>query len=205
MHRALDLRAGESADGAALVLGERRFLARFTLRGHVDADAVRRATGVPLPAQANTVASGNNLAAMWLGPDEWLIVGPPNSQGAVGACLAEALAGARCAIVDVTDGFTALRIGGPMAPDLLAMGCPLDLHPRVFGPNRCARSHLARTQVIVHRIEEPAGFDVHVERSQADYLWTWLGTAGAPYGVAVAPQDPAPSWRRPARRQGARA
>ncbi len=164
------------------------------MRGQSIETKVKNAVGVVLPSAHNTTASGNNLTALWLGPDEWLIVGPADTEQA----LTDALQGAASAIIDVSEGRTVIRLAGPMARDVLAMGCPLDLHPTVFSAGQCAQSHIARTTIILHQVDDGPTYDIYVERSQADYLWTWLEQAGAPYGVAVVaePQGTS-SWRRP--------
>ena len=200
-HRALESRVGDGADGAALALAERRFLAKVNVRGEAAPAAVERAVGAAPPAEPDTVAAGAGLHILWLGPAEWLVVGPPGAEKAIEDRLVEALSGASAAVVDVTEGRSTIRVSGPMARDVLSMGCPLDLHPRVFGAGRCAQSLIARAPVVLHLVDGAAAFDVHVERSQTDYLWTWFETAGAPYGVAVAPEPEAPPWRPPARRR----
>lgn len=200
-HRGLAAAAGAGAEGRALLLAERRFLAKVNLRGRIASEAVAAALGTGLPQEPNNSESGNGLLALWLGPDEWLIVGPPGAEAAIAACLGEALTAGDGAAVDVTEGRTTIRLAGPMARDVLAMGCPLDLHPSVFAPGRCAQSFLARSTVILHQVSDGV-FDLYVERSQADYLWTWLETAAAPYGWAVAPEPETPAtWRRPAKRR----
>ena len=200
-HRALDAQVCDSTDDAALVLTERRFLAKVNIRGKADSDTVKAAIGVALPSEANTVAEGNNLCALWLGPSEWLVVGPPNAEMNIEESLNEVLAGASVGIVDVTEGRTTLRVSGPMARDVIAMGCPLDLHPRVFDAGQCAQSFISRSPILIHQVDDAPNFDIHIERSQSDYLWTWLEIGGAPYGVAVAAEPETTNWRRPARRK----
>ena len=75
------------------------------------------------------------------------------------------------AITDVTDGRVAFRLAGPSAREVLAKGCPLDLHPRAFAPGRCAQSLLAKASVLIHLVddgpERGPSFDVYVARSFA--------------------------------------
>lgn len=201
-HVGLEARVSDDTAEAGLVLAERRFLAKIDIRGEADGAAVEQAIGVGLPSQPNTVASGHHLDALWLGPQEWLVVGPPDVELGLYAALVEALAGASVGIVDVTEGRTVIRLSGPMARDVLSMGCPLDLHPRVFGPGRCAQSFLARSTIILHQVDEAPVYDLFVERSQSDYLWHWLETAGAPYGVEVGREPETSPWRRPPRHHG---
>ena len=199
--RALDTRVAADTSGVGLVLSERRFLAKVNLRGKADSAAVKAAVGVDLPSAPNTVAEGNNITALWLGPAEWLLVGPAGAEKAIAEALAEGLEGASVGVVDVTEGRTTIRLAGPMARDVLSMGCPLDLHPRVFGAGRCAQSFIVRSTVILHQVDDAPVYDVFVERSQSDYLFHWFETSGAPYGVAVAEEPATGAWRRPPRRK----
>ena len=199
--RALEARSGADTSGAGLVLAERPYLAKINLRGKAASAAVKAAVGVELPAEPNMVAEGNNIAVLWLGPAEWLLIGPVGAEKAIADALEEGLAGASVGIVDVTEGRTTIRVAGPMARDVLSMGCPLDLHPRVFGAGRCAQSFIVRSTVILHQVDDAPVYDVFVERSQSDYLFQWFETSGAPYGVAIAAETPTGSWRRPARRK----
>lgn len=199
--RALDARVAHDTLAAGLVLSERRFLAKINLRGRIDSAAVKAAVGVELPTEPNTVTEGNNIAALWLGPSEWLLVGPGEAEKAINDALVEGLEGMSAGIVDVTEGRTVIRVAGPMARDVLSMGCPLDLHPRVFGAGRCAQSFIVRSTVILHQVDDAPVYDVFVERSQSDYLFHWFETSGAPYGVAIAAEPEGSSWRRPPRRK----
>jgi sarcosine oxidase subunit gamma len=88
-------------------------------------------------------------------------------------------------VVDVSDSRAVITLSGPRALDVLAKGCPLDLHPRVFSPGRCAQSLLAKAHVLLHRVDDAPTFEIYVHRSFADYLWTWLEDAAAEYGMAV--------------------
>ena len=89
-------------------------------------------------------------------------------------------------VTDVSAQRTTLLVTGPRAHDLLAHGCPLDLHPRTFGPGRCAQTTLGRTQIVLVARDEPrAGFWVLVRSSFAGYLTDWLLDAATEY-VATA-------------------
>ncbi|MEM7122012.1 MAG: sarcosine oxidase subunit gamma family protein [Pseudomonadota bacterium] len=200
-HLGLDARVVAEPGEARLWLTERRYLTKINVRGQAIEKEVKKATGLDLPLTPNTTSQGNGLTGLWLGPDEWLIVGPPGAERA----LVEALDGAARAVIDVSEGRTVIRLAGPMARDVLAMGCPLDLHPSVFTAGQCAQSHLARTTIILDQVDNAPVYDVYVERSQADYLWTWFERAGEAYGVAIVAEPPvAASWRRPAKRKAAK-
>jgi sarcosine oxidase, subunit gamma len=172
-------------------LCERR-LGKIELRGdpgdRVFMAAVGRAIDLLLPGEPNTTATRGELTALWLGPDAWLLTCPPDEAASHIGSLRDALSDVHAAITDVSDGRVALRLGGPSARDVLAKGCPLDLHPRAFAAGRCAQSLLAKASVLIHLLADDARgptFDVYVARSFAHYLFAWLEDAGREYGVQV--------------------
>ncbi|MET7572127.1 sarcosine oxidase subunit gamma family protein [Streptomyces sp. NPDC005492] len=173
------------SSGGAVRLAELPFLAQVNVRldpKGAAADAVGLALGLSLPLEPNTVVRSGELTALWLGPDEWLLVGPPDSQGEWENRIREASGDGFVAVTDVSAQRTTLLVSGARARDLLAHGCPLDLHPRAFGPGRCAQTTLARAQVVlVARDQLGAGFWVLVRSSFAGYLTDWLLDAATEY------------------------
>ena len=187
-HRHLDARAVEDPGDDGVVLCERRFRAKVNLRGKPTKrflDAAAEALGLALPKTPNTTAAAGDLAALWLGPDEWLVVGPPGREGAIADDLRAALARQHSAVTDVTEGRTVIGLAGAHARDVLMKGCPLDVHPRAFKPGMCAQSLLAKATIILHQTSDAPAYDIYVERSFADYLWSWLEDAALEYGLAV--------------------
>lgn len=176
-----------------LRIAELPFLTQVDLRvepGSGTAADIARALGVPLPAEPGTSASiGGEVppsgAAMsgtrvlWLGPDEWLVVAPPGDTG-LEARLRAAAGTGHAAVTDVSAQRTVLLVTGPRTRDLLSHGCALDLHPRAFGPGRCAQTTLARAQVVLARGEGDE-FHIFVRSSFAGYLAAWLLDAAGEY------------------------
>ena len=93
---------------------------------------VGRVLDLLLPTEPNTAATKGSVTALWLGPDEWLLTCPVEDAAFFINSLREALNDTRCAITEVSDGRVAFALAGPSARDVLAKGCPLDLHPRSF-------------------------------------------------------------------------
>ena len=171
--------------GGAVRLAELPFLTQVDVRLDPKgpaADAVGLALGLQLPLEPNTVVRSRDLTALWLGPDEWLLVGAPGTQRELESRIRAAAGDEPVSVTDVSAQRTTLLVAGPRARDLLAHGCPLDLHPRVFGPGRCAQTTLGRTQVVLVARDEPgAGFWVLVRSSFAGYLTDWLLDAATEY------------------------
>ncbi len=128
-----------------------------------------------LPVAPNTTAGVAGGPALWLGPDEWLVLGGAWSAAAGLAAEREWRARADAA-VDVSAQRVGLRVAGPGARDLLAFACPLDLHPEAFPVDGCAQTLVARVQAIVLRA---AADDYHllVRPSQAGYVAAFLRDA----------------------------
>ncbi|MEU3839492.1 sarcosine oxidase subunit gamma family protein [Streptomyces sp. NPDC028635] len=184
-HAAARLAAATRASRGAIRLAELPLLAQVDVRLDAKgpaADAVGLALGLQLPLEPNTVVHAGEITVVWLGPDEWLVVGRRGTQRELESRIRAAAGDEHVSVTDVSAQRTTLLVGGPRARDLLAHGCSLDLHPRAFGPGRCAQTTLARTQVVlVARDESRAGFWVLVRSSFAGYLTDWLLDAAVEY------------------------
>jgi sarcosine oxidase subunit gamma len=179
----------EHRGAAGVWLAERPHRAQVNLRGNA-ADpsflaAVRGAVGVELPTTPNRTSAAGEAKALWLGPDEWLLVGPGGRQAEWVSALRRALDGQHAAVIDWSEARTAIAISGPKARDLMAKGTPLDLHPRAFAPGQCAQSVFAKTTMILDQIDDGPTYELYVLNSFADYLWAWLTRAGEEYGIAA--------------------
>ncbi len=142
--------------------------------------------GMTLPLSPNTVSESGGWRVCWLGPDEWLLLGP--DQPALIDSLAAALASTHHSLVMLSGGQTLVRIGGPAWRDVIASACPLDLHPRVFGAGQCAQTVLAHTNVLLIALEDSehgGALDIVVRRSFADYLLRWLMDAAREPGFTL--------------------
>jgi sarcosine oxidase subunit gamma len=120
--------------------------------------------GTPLPVVPNT----GSEAVLWLGPDQWLVFGASEQQ------LRAALGDTPGSVVDVSANRVAFELSGPGAREVLEQGCAIDLHPRAFGPGRCAQTMLARANVVLHQVDDAPTYRLLVRPSFAGYLRSWL-------------------------------
>lgn len=169
-------------NGQSCTLSEAPFIDMLNVRGDA-ADtrfrqAVLAASGLDLPVQTNTASLGVGRQLLWLGPDEWLLKLHRTESAGVESALSTGLAGLHSSLVQVGNGSTTLTIQGPASADLLSCGCPLDLHPRVFGTGALAQTHVAKAGAIVLCLQAGSRFELTVRRSFADYLFRWLCEAG---------------------------
>jgi sarcosine oxidase subunit gamma len=156
--------------------------ARWILRGGAEARAAAAAAlQLPIPGEACRAAAAGERAALWLGPDEWLLIAPAASAHATGAALAAALAAIPHSLVDVSHRQVALELATPRAVLLIGAGCALDLDPAAFPVGMCTRTMLAKAEIVLWRTDTDV-FRIEVWRSFAPYVSAFLGEAAR--GVA---------------------
>ena len=150
---------------------------RYVLRGGSEVRAAAQsALGFGIPATACRATVEGDRAALWLGPDEWLLIGPQPPPSGFAAGLAAALEGLAHSLVDVSHRQSALTVSGPQATTLLAAGCPLDLDASAFPVGMCTRTMLAKAEVVLWRTD-PQVFRLEVWRSFVAYVSQFLGEA----------------------------
>ena len=143
---------------------------RMILRGRSAAIAAAAAAmGFALPQQACRAAGLDGRHALWLGPDEWLLLSPPEELGVVLDAHAHSL-------VDVSHRQAALLLQGADAADLLNAGCPLDLHIDAFPVGMCTRTVLGKSEIVLWRIG-PDMFHLEIMRSFVPYVRAFLAEA----------------------------
>jgi sarcosine oxidase, subunit gamma len=175
-------------EGLALPAGERFSLAeapaaaRFILRG---ADAVRVACGMVFgaepPSRLGPAGEVDKRAALWLGPDEWLLIADEGDVASVAELLESVLEGTGHSLVDVSHRQIGLVASGPAAARVLNAGCPLDLDLSAFPVGFATRTVFDKVEIVLWR-REATKFHVEVWRSFAPWLAASLAEAarGAP-------------------------
>jgi len=144
-------------------------------------ERVAKRLSIPALPGANRFVATPLGECYWLGPDEWLVVAPPDSRAAVLDALDEVVGPDDGAAVDVSSSRVPFELGGPKARDVLAGCCALDLHPRVFGPGQCAQTLLAKAPVLLSQVDDAPTYRLFVRPSLVSYVVSWLrdGIEGA--------------------------
>jgi len=160
--RALPVRASVSAAALPVVT-------RFVLRGGSDVvEPAGAAFGVNPPILPLASAREGARAALWQGPDEWLLIAEENA-GDLGPKLEAALAGVFHSLVDVSHRQVGIEISGPGAERLLSAGVPLDLDLSAFPVGMATRTLLIKAEIGLWRIEVER-FRLEVARSFSPYV-----------------------------------
>jgi sarcosine oxidase, subunit gamma len=152
-------------------------LARLTLRGEMSAIAAALAsTTIPAAVEICRASIKSDWAALWLGPDEQLLIGPEQQGPALVSELEAKLGGVDHAVVDVGHRQGAIELTGAKAAPLLNSGCPLDLRLEKFPVGTCTRTVLAKTEIVLWR-RAPQYFHLEVWRSFGPYLAMFFAEA----------------------------
>ena len=138
--------------------------------------------GIDLPTVPNTWVPTADGRVVWLGPDEWLLTSERERPEDLEARIRDAVVPLGGAAVDVSAQRIAIRLTGSRVRDVLAKGCAIDLHPRVFGRGRSAQSTLGLAAVVLLALGDGGDdFLVLVRSSFAGYLAEWLLDAAVEY------------------------
>jgi sarcosine oxidase subunit gamma len=160
---------------------------RWLLRGGPDvAGPLVEAFGVAPPLNPLASAESGARSALWLGPDEWLLI-DDDASADLGAGLEAALAGVFHALVDVSHRQVAIDISGPGAERTLSAGAPLDMDLSAFPVGMVTRTLLVKAEVMLWR-RGPERFRLEVARSVAAYVAAEL-TQSAEDQHATSPQS----------------
>ena len=154
---------------------------RFSLRVDVDAAAARAAADpaadlIPIATIPCRAVVRGDWAALWLGPDEQLLIGPDQTGPDLIATVARALHGVAHSLVDVSHRQGALEVTGPHAAALINAGCPLDLDLATAPVTFCSRTILGKAEIVLWRRTDD-GFQLQAGRSFMPYVTAFLAVA----------------------------
>jgi len=145
---------------------------------------MRRYFGTGLPAQPNSFTTSGERRAVWLGPDETLLMCAEHEDGELHRTLTTQMAGRHFALTVISDALSVYQLQGPFVREVLAKGCAIDLHSTAFRPGHCAQSSLDRAAVTLI-CEADDIIRLTCRRSFADYVEAWLKDAALEFGYEV--------------------
>jgi sarcosine oxidase subunit gamma len=150
------------------------FAARWILRGGPEVSAPTGAVfGATPPLEPLRATAEDKRAALWLGPDEWLLIAEDEAAAdeaaALGGAIEAALAGVPHSLVDVSHRQCAIELAGPGAARLINAGVALDLDPAAFPVGMATRTLLLKAEITLWR-REAERFRLEVARSFAPYV-----------------------------------
>ena len=170
---------GAKASGM-VELADAGAMGMITLRGDLAllAGALDSVLGLDLPGQRQVI-TGETAQALWMSPDELLVVLPYAEAPMTAARLEAALEGEFATVAVVSDARALIRVSGAQARDVLAKLMPVDFTDFPVGAVR--RTRAAQVAAAVWRTSE-ADWSLVCFRSVAGYLWEALATVSQPGG-----------------------
>jgi sarcosine oxidase subunit gamma len=144
----------------------------------------RELFAVDLPFGPTRVEAGD-LCIAGTGPESWLAM-QRNAGNGFAASLREKLAGL-ASVVDQSDGYAVLQLGGLKARSTLEKLVPIDVHARAFTVGAVAGTVAAHISTLLWRsADDEHGhptFGIAVPRSMALSFWNALTHSAAEYGL----------------------
>ncbi|MCO5064950.1 MAG: sarcosine oxidase subunit gamma [Rhizobiaceae bacterium] len=146
---------------------------RVSLRAPASSlSALSKAIGLALPTKPKTSTVKGERTALWLGPDEWLLIDEAGKSPLDDCAKVKALHSA----VDISHRNVAFSVTGPGAAATLNAGCPQDLSLEAFPLGAASRTVLGKVEIVLLRNGEES-FRVECWRSFSDYVLEFLGLA----------------------------
>jgi sarcosine oxidase subunit gamma len=148
---------------------------RISLRASSQAVGGLSATlGLMLPERPKASASVNDRHALWLGPDEWLLIGPDGTDF-IGLARSS---GMLHSATDISHRNVGIIVSGPGAATAIASACPHDLSEASFPIGACTRTVFGKMEIVLYRTGDDT-YRVECWRSFAEYCFGMLAEGAA--------------------------
>ena len=137
-----------------------------------------------LPLEANTSTSSDNYTAIWLSPDEWMIVSnntvnKENNDYEIEKLLFNKISNTNLgSVTDVSDQLVTINLSGEKIFDLLSTGCPFDFNDFKSKKGASAQTLLTQIDVIIHH-NEINSVNLFVRRSFSEHLMSWINDSAS--------------------------
>lgn len=169
---------GRLGGGAGVTITPAEPMSRLSLRvKEKDLKTVGKALGLALPTKPKTSQTSSDktdtyCSALWIGPDEWLVLG---SEGADLFGTLTKLKPVHSA-VDISHRNTAILLEGTNAVEVLQAGCPQNLNDEIFPVGACSRTILGKAEVVIWR-KSTHSYHVECWRTFSDYVFKFMTQA----------------------------
>ena len=165
--------AGRLGGSATVRLTPAPAASRVALRAPEESlSALSSVLGLTLPTAPKTSGRAGTRSALWLGPDEWLVI----DEAGADLMAVFSAAGALHSATDVSHRNLAIIVSGPGAEAALSAGCPQDLSPFAFPVGACSRTIFGKAEIVLFRTEDDT-FRVECWRSFSDFVFGLLTEA----------------------------
>jgi len=137
-----------------------------------------------LPTEANTSSSSSKLTAIWLSPDEWMVVSNEfieknNNIYDLEESLYNSISKTNLgAVIDVTDQFVMLELKGSKIYELFSSGSPYNFNDFREKKGSTTQTLLNNIDVIIQNKSENL-VNLFVRRSFSEHLFSWINDSAS--------------------------
>ena len=146
--------------------------------------AVGKHLDMILPTEANTSSSSSKLTAIWLSPDEWMVVSnelieKDTNEYDLEENLYNSISKTNLgAVVDVSDQFVMLELKGSKIYELFSSGSPFNFNEFKEKKGSTTQTLLNNIDVIIHNKGENL-VNLFVRRSFSQHLFSWINDSAS--------------------------
>ena len=132
-----------------------------------------------LPTEANTSTTSDQLTAIWLSTDEWMIVSnelvsKDTNKYELNEMLFNSISKTNLgAVIDITDQFVQLELKGENIYEIFSAGSPFNFNEFKEKKGSTTQTVLNHIDVILHNKSENI-VNLFVRRSFAEHLYSWI-------------------------------
>ena len=146
--------------------------------------AVGKSLNMLLPTEANTSSQSEELTALWLSPDEWMIYSNKTMDENSNEYQIEKLLNKNIsnlnlgAVTDVTDQFVLINLKGNKIYDLFQTGSPYNFNNFKNKKGSVTQTILAKIDVIIQN-QNKNEVNLFVRRSFSQHLFSWMNDSAS--------------------------
>ena len=146
--------------------------------------AVGKSLNMLLPTEANTWSQSEELTALWLSPDEWMIYSNKTMDKNSNEYQIEKLLNKNIsnlnlgAVTDVTDQFVLINLKGNKIYDLFNTGSPYNFNNFKNKKGSVTQTILAKIDVIIQN-QNRNEVNLFVRRSFSQHLFSWMNDSAS--------------------------
>ena len=146
--------------------------------------AVGKSLNMLLPTESNTSTQSDKLTALWLSPDEWMLLSNEPVEKNTNNYNTEELLNNKIsklnlgAITDVTDQFVMINLKGNKIYELFQKGSPFNFNEFQNRKGAVIQTILAKIDVIIHN-QDKNTVNLFVRRSFSQHLFSWMNDAAS--------------------------
>tara|TARA_B100000767_G_scaffold173174_1_gene162088 strand:+ start:35 stop:598 length:564 start_codon:yes stop_codon:yes gene_type:complete len=146
--------------------------------------AIGKNLNMILPTEANTSTAGEILTALWLSPDEWMLISnktvneDTNSYKIEDDLINNISKVNLGAITDVSDQFVMINIKGDKVFDLFSTGSPYNFNEFKGKKGLVIQTIMSHIDVIIY-LKDINEVNLLVRRSFSEHLYSWINDSAS--------------------------